>query len=137
MDGGGLISGAAATSVNGEEEKVVAAAPTEPVRELTIAGLQAALELERAAHREERSRREVAEAKLEASEEERRALSTRLLSSVEARLEAAEERNGALAGVLEARTSVLPDLQAVASAAGTASASAARQRAVGHACCSV
>ena len=119
-------------------EKAVAAAPTEPVRELTIAGLQATLEVAEAALREERSRREVAEAKLEASEEERRALSTRLLSSVEARLEAAEGRNGALEGLMEARAdSRLPDLQAVVSAAETASASAARHRAAGRACCSV
>ena len=59
------------------------------------------------------------------------------LSSVEARLEAAEGRKGALEGIMEARASLLPDLEAVVSAAETASASAARQRAAGHACCSV
>ena len=118
-------------------EPDTAASTEPPVRELTIAGLQATLEVERAALREERSRREVAEAKLEASEEERRALSMRLLSTVEARLEAAEERNGALEGVMEARASLVPSLEAVASAAETASANAARQRAAGRACCSV
>ena len=40
-------------------------------------------------------------------------------------------------GVMEARATLLSDLQAVVSAAEMASASAARQTAAGHACCSV
>jgi len=79
----------------------------------------------------------VAEAKVDALEEERRALSTRLLSSVEARLEATRPVLGTLEGVMEARVSLLPNLEAVVSAAETANANAASQRAAGRACCSV
>jgi hypothetical protein len=151
-DCGGLISGAAATSVKGAEEKaVVAVAPTEPVRELTLTGLQATLEVaeaalreERSLLREERSKRQTeqeraakAEAALEASEKERKELQKRLLQGMEARLEASEGRSQALRGALEARaasSSVGPDFEAVLSAA---QASASGQTAAGGACCSV
>ena len=106
---GSLISGAAA-SVNGAEEKAVAA-PTEPVRELTIAGLQAALQ-----------EREVAEAALQAKLQEERSR----IAALEAQLAAAERKLGAPS------SEVVPAL-----AISAAETSAANQKAAGRPCCSV